>query len=89
MAINKETQRNITAIVSKEVYEKYKELCVKHKRSASNLTAILIEKFIEESTKQQALFQIISKNWLASTAFIVLLSSTFLSEEFLALIISI
>ena len=51
MSINKETQRNITAIVSKEVYEKYKELCVKHKRSASNLTAILIEKFIEESTK--------------------------------------
>ena len=26
MAINKETQRNMTAIVSKEVYEKYKEL---------------------------------------------------------------
>ena len=51
MAINKETQRNITAIVSKEVYEKYKELCAKHKRSVSNLTAILIEKFIEESTE--------------------------------------
>ena len=30
MAINKETQRNITTIVSKEVYEKYKELCVKN-----------------------------------------------------------
>lgn len=51
MAINKETQRNITAIVSKEVYERYKELCVKNKRSVSNLTSILIEKFIEESTK--------------------------------------
>ena len=51
MAINKETQRNITAIVSKEVYEKYKELCVKNKRRVSNLTAILIEKFVEESTK--------------------------------------
>ena len=51
MAINKETQRNMTTIVSKKVYEKYKELCVKHKRSVSNLTAILIEKFIEESTK--------------------------------------
>ena len=51
MAMNKETQRNITTIVSKEVYEKYKELGVKNKRSVSNLTAILIEKFIEESTK--------------------------------------
>ena len=51
MAINKETQRNITAIVSKEVYEKYKELCKSEKRSLSNKTSILIEKFIEESTK--------------------------------------
>ena len=51
MGINKEKQKLITVVLEKDVYDKYKELCVKHKRSASNLTAILIEKFIEESTK--------------------------------------
>ena len=51
MGINKEKQKLITVILEKDVYDKYKELCKAEKRSLSNKTSILIEKFIEESTK--------------------------------------
>ena len=51
MGINKEKQKLITVVLEKDVYDKYKELCKGEKRSLSNKTSILIEKFIEESTK--------------------------------------
>ena len=51
MGINKEKQKLITVVLEKDVYDKYKELCKTEKRSLSNKTSILIEKFIEESTK--------------------------------------
>lgn len=51
MGMNKETQRAMTAIVDKELYEKFKQLCDINKRSVSNQLALIIEQFVKKSSK--------------------------------------
>lgn len=47
MAIDKDKQVSASVVLDKEVYNRFKEVCKKEKRSASAQIALLIEKFLE------------------------------------------
>lgn len=48
MAINKETQVNVSVILDKVINEKLKKIAKDNKRSASGQTAYIIENFITD-----------------------------------------